>query len=89
MFGCYGAEHSLCVQTDRLTACVLLRGIVGVSVGPVCLPRVSFSGCHAHGTDVLMKGLFEEEAVEINSSSRLSEEGTKVIVCLERSHSGC
>lgn len=48
--------------------------------------------CHsvdAHETDVLMKGLFEEEVVEMNSSSRLLEEGTKIIVCLEHSHFSC
>lgn len=43
----------------------------------------------AHETDVLMKGLFEEEVVEMNSSSRLSEERTKTMFCLEHSHSGC
>lgn len=47
--------------------------------------------CHsvdAHETDVLMKGLFEEEVVEMNSSSRLLEERTKTMFCLEHSHSG-
>lgn len=59
----------------------------------MCLSALSVClGCHSvdtHETDVLMKGLLEEEVVEMDSSSRLSEGGTKIMFCLEHSHPGC